>query len=338
MAAGAAAGAGQALTSGIMGGLSSAQFGALSAEQQQFLMDQLGKIEGISAPTFNTNLPAPQQLALQQYANPTLGQQTNVQIDPQDRMQQQAALQKLQAVSSGAADSELNAANYRAMQNAAQQEQGANQGILANMASRGTLGSGQELAAKMQAAQNGANNSQSGMLQAAAANNQARLGAQNSLIQGLSNLRGQDTSLASENANIANQFNMYNTGLKNKTAEANTGLTNQSNIYNTGNNNAYQQALIALQNSAGQQTFQDKLGQAQAGAGEANTISNNTMNAGTTGIALGANTASGIAQGAGNLGNALSSLQGGDGGYQNVDDPEQAPKANDNEEMSFDGR
>ncbi len=159
------------------------------------------------------------------------------------------ALQKLQSVSSGAADSELNAANYNAMNNAAQQQRGATQGILANLSARGTLGSGQELAARMQAAQNGANNSQAGQLQAAAANNQAKLGAQNNLIQGLSGLRGQDTSLATENANINNQFNMHNTDALNATNNANTGIKNQQSTYNTGQNNAYQQALLQLQNT-----------------------------------------------------------------------------------------
>jgi hypothetical protein len=289
----------------------------LSAAQQQFLMQQLAKIQGIATPQFNTNLPPPEQLALQHLMAPQKAQATNVSIDPHDRAMQMAALQKLQGVTSGAADSELNAANYNAMNNAAQQERGQTQGILANLSARGTLGSGQELAARMQAAQNGANNSQAGMMEAAANNNKAKLGAQNSLLQGLSGLRGQDTGLASENANINNQFSMHNTDALNATNNANTGITNQQSTYNTGQNNAYQQALLQLQNSAAQQKYQDQLGQAQAAAGEANTISNNAMSAGGTNLALGANAASGAIGAAGTLGNSLVGTGQGSG-YQNV--------------------
>jgi hypothetical protein len=315
----------------------------LSQEQQQFLMAQLAKIQGIATPQFNTNLPPPEQLALAQLQNPKLAQATNVTIDPNDRAQQMAALQKLQSVSSGAADSELNAANYNAMNTAAQQERGANQGILASMAARGTLGSGQELAAKMQATQNGANNSQAGLLQAAAANNQAKLGAQNNLISGLSGLRGQDTSLATENANIANQFNMANTNAINATNNANTGIANTATTANTNAKNAYQQALLQLQNSAGQQTFNDQLGQAQAAAGEANTISTSTMNNGATNLALGANAGSQAVSGLGNLGNSVGGAVGGADPYSNVngndysdaDTPESKPTAQDDKQGSY---
>lgn len=326
---------------GLVGTFLNAQnaqdFNNLTQEQQQFLMNQLAKIEGIQTPTFNTNLPKPEQLALQQYMAPILAQATQVSVDPNDRANQMAALQKMQSLASGASNSELNAASYKAMQNAAQQQHSQDAAIEQQMAARGTLGSGQELAAKMQAAQNGANNSQAGMLDAARNNALERMQANNQYLQGMGSLRGQDYSQALANANIMNQFNMANTGLRNQVNQMNTNLTNQQRVYNTGNNNAYQQALIQLQNNAAQQKYQDELGKRAAASGQANTISQNAMNAGEKQIGLNANTQAGGMQAAGNLAN---SLYGAAKQYSNVGEPEveQKPKAQEDEEgTSFDG-
>jgi hypothetical protein len=314
---------------------------SLTQQQQQFLRDQLAKIEGVADPNFISTLPPQQQLQLEQYMAPILAQSQGVSIDPSDRMAQMDALQRMQGVASGAADSELNASNYKAMQNAAQQQQSQNQAIQQQMAQRGTLGSGQELAAKMQAAQNGANNSQAGMLQAAQNNALERLQGNNQYFQGASGLRGQDTDLASKNADIINQFNLANTATRNNVNQMNTNLANQQNLYNTNQNNAYQQALVNLQNTTAQQKYQDQLGRAGMAAGEANNIANNAMSAGQTQGALNSNTASGIAQGVGNTANSLAGLfgKGGDSS-SGEEDPyvENTPKAQDDEEgMSFDG-
>lgn len=281
---------------------------SLTDRQQEFLRQQLAKIEGIQAPNLNSNLPPPDQLALSQYGNPVLAEATQVNIDPADRANQMSALERLQGVSTGAANSEMNAASYKAMQNAAQQQHGANGAILQSLASRGTLGGGQELAARMQAAQNAAGNSQAGMLDAAKNNALQKLQAQGNYLQGMGQVRGQDTAQASKNADILNQFNMANTGLRNQVNQMNTGLTNEQSLYNTNQNNAYKKALIDLQNNVAQSGFDDKLKQAGMAAGEANTISSNATDAGRTSAALGANTASGIAQGIGNTGNSVAGM------------------------------
>jgi hypothetical protein len=320
----------------------------LTQEQQQFLRDQLSKIEGIQAPQFNTGLPPPQQLALERYLAPLLAQGQQVSIDPNDRAMQMEALNRLQGLAGGAYNSEINAANYKAMQNAAQQQAAQNGAIQQKLAAQGTLGSGQELAAKMQAAQNGANNSQAGMLQAAQNAALQRLQANNQYLEGIGNLRGQDTSLASRNADIINQFNLANTNARNRINEMNTGIGNQQSVYNNQQNNAYQQALVNLQNNIAQQKYQDQLGQAQAAAGEANVISGNAMDAGKTQGALNANTASTIAKGIGDTANSAY------GAYKNISDGsdpwsdvngndytnatvENKPKENENEEYNFDG-
>lgn len=315
---------------------------ALSASQQQFLRDQLAKIEAVKGPNFIRSLPPAEQLQLQKYMDPILAQSQGVSIDPNDRASQMAALNQMQSLANGNANSELNAANYKAMANAGQQQHSSDQAILQSLAQKGTLGSGQELAARMQAAQNSANNSQAGMLQAAQNNALERMQGNNQYLQGLSSLRGQDTDLASKNADIINQFNLANTAARNNVNQMNTNVGNQQSLYNTNLNNQRQMDNTNLYNSTGQQSYQDALGQAQAAAGEANTISSNALSSGATQGALNAHTAAGIAQGIGDAGNAISSALGkmSSGSGSDSSDPyvEQAPEAQEEDEgTSFDG-
>jgi hypothetical protein len=112
-------------------------------------------------------------------------------------------------------------------------------------------------------------------------------------------LRGQDTDLATSNANIINQFNMANTAERNRVNQANVGLTNQQSTMNTQQNNAYQKYLAEKQQEARQQEFQNKIGQAGMAAGESNNLAAANYGAGMTGVALGQNTGAQIANGLG---------------------------------------
>ncbi len=307
-----ATGLGQIFSS-ILGAVSAGQAQdqqqKLTEQQRQDLKDALAKITGIQAPDGSFNLTAPEQYALQHYASPESAQAQQVQIDPHDRANQMAALQKLQGYSNGAADSELNAANYNAMNNASLGRQRADAATMQNLASRGVAGSGLEIAAKMQASQNAANQAQAGGLQAAHGLALAKLQGNNDYLKGLSGLRGQDTDLATANANIINQFNMANTSERNRVNQANVGLTNQQNTMNTSQGNAYQKYLAEMKQKAAQQEYDNKLTQARAGAGQQTTNAEQNYGAGMTGVALGQNTI-------GQIGNAVGGAA--QGIYQSV--------------------
>lgn len=343
------AGAAGSAISGLIGAAVSGQAqeaqAQLTEEQRQDLQNALAKINGITSPDGTFNLTPPEQYALQHYATPEAAQAQQVQINPQDRAQQMAALQKLQGYSNGAADSELNAANYNARNNAAVQRQRADAAMMSNLASRGVAGSGLELAAKQQASQNAANSAQSGGLQAAQNNALAKLQGNNAYLSGLGNLRNQDTNLATSNANIINQFNMANTAERNRVNQANVGMTNQQNQMNTAQQNAYQQYLAQMRQQAQQQAFDDKLTQARAAAGQQTTNAEQNYGAGMTGVALGQNTAGQAVSGLGGTAQGIYQSVSGNGGdgfsaYQNQgqtnngQDVEQAPQAQDDEEGS----
>lgn len=291
-----------------------------------YLEGQQQNIQNTKAPQFDSSPLTPDK-----YSNPILAQGQQVSIDPQDRANQVAALNSLQGIAGGAAAAQQNAENYGAMQKAAQQQQAANGAIMQNLASRGALGSGQELAAKMQAGQNAANQSQAGMLQGAQNAALQRLQAQEHYLQGQGQLRGQDTDLASQNANIINQFNMANTAERNRINEANTQLGNQYGMYNR-----------QMQNSNAQQEYQNALARAEAAAGEANTVagggiaSANQQAANQAGI-LGGLT-NGVMGGLGSIGRNHASDMFGDSNSDNGYNVEQTPEAkNIDEGSTFDG-
>lgn len=315
--AGAGFQAGSSLASGIMGLIAQGDQGRLSTEQMAQLQDALARIRAIKQPDLAVNLPAPKDYDFQQYASPELAQYQTVNIDPADRQAQLSALAKLQGFATGAADSELNAANYNAINQGQMQRQAADKAALANLASRGTAGSGLELAARLQGSQNAANTSTQAMMEAARNNALAKLQGNNAYLQGMGNLRNQDTAQAEANANIINQFNMANTNARNAINAKNTALKNQQTAMNTGQGNQYQQYIDQEKRRMAQQGYVNQLGQAQAAAGQGNNVAQFGYNAGTQNIGLGLNAGAQFGNIAGDIGQGLASKYsnvGGNGG------------------------
>ncbi len=71
--AGSAIGAITGLVGTFLNAQNASDYNNLTQEQQQFLQNQLAKIQGIKTPDFNTKLPAPEQLALEQQSSDDLG-------------------------------------------------------------------------------------------------------------------------------------------------------------------------------------------------------------------------------------------------------------------------
>lgn len=326
------------------------EYAQMSQRNASYIQDALDRINSIHKPgaqELGSHMPTPQDYKLAGYATPEDAQYQQVSIDPAVRQAQMQALGKLQGVSNGAADSELNLANFNAMNHAQQGRRSNEAAIMQNMASRGTLGSGMELAQRQQAAQNAANNAQSGTMEAARNNALAKLQATNNYLGGMGNLRNQDTSLATTNADIINKFNMANTAQRNRVNEMNTDTANKQSTMNTGQANQYQQYIDEARRNAVQQQYANAMDQGKSSAGIGNSLANFNQSAGATGLAMGANARSGAYGAAGNAAQgiyqgAMSGAEDNSGDnfnpMQNMSKPESTPQAQNGEEMDFIGR
>lgn len=140
--------------------------------------------------------------------------------------------------------------------------------IMQNAQARGQAGGGSELAAALSAAQGGSNQaSQAGdRLSAMASQNALNAAVQSGQMAG--QLRGQDTSINSQNANIANEMNRFNTQNQIASQRANTQAKNSANLYNT------QQAQNASNLNTAQQNQEQ---QRQVQAQQQNWLNQNTL-------------------------------------------------------------
>lgn len=155
-----------------------------------------------------------------------------VKSDPEMRAKQLAALEKMQSIADGRAESQGEAQRELARMRAEQLAQSQQEGIQQQMASRGVGGSGLEFALKGQSGQQAANRAYMGGLQSAAQGALERMQSQQAYQQGLGNLRAQDTDLSARNSDIINRFNAYNADRQLAAQNANTGMKNQFQMYN----------------------------------------------------------------------------------------------------------
>lgn len=272
-------------------------------QQQQVILQQL-KSQGQLTPQMES--------ALQQGPSALQG----VSVDPRLRQAQMSALSSLQGLGSTG----LNATDREALfgvQNAqAQQNQAQQASILQNMAQRGALGSGEELAARLSASQAGqANAQQQGLGVAAQAQARALQAIQQSGQLGgqMENQQfGEDAQKAAAtdainrfntqnsqqvqgtNVNASNQAQAANLANAQRIADTNTGLANQQSLYNS---------------QLYQQQYQNQLQKAAGAAGQYNNSANAAnQNAARTG------------QTAANIGSGVGNAFGAYGQYQNNQD------------------
>jgi hypothetical protein len=135
--------------------------------------------------------------------------------DPRTRDFQMQALARMQKYADQSADSAEALGRYNAVTDANAVAAQREAGIRNQMAMRGQGGAGMEFVLQQQAAQAGANRAQAGGLNAAQQAALQRLQGTQGVMQGASNVRGMDANVASQNADIINRFNMYNTGARN---------------------------------------------------------------------------------------------------------------------------
>lgn len=291
--------------SAISSGITASAMDEISRRNEQRLKEAADRINAIGLPEFSKQGLSPQDVSLALLGTPEEATYQTVDIDPRIRDAQLSALQQLQNRISGVADSELNAENYAAMANASNLAKGREDAILQNALSRGVGGSGLEFALRQQASQSAANNAQQGMLEAARTAALQRLQGTQDYLQGMGNLRNQDTSQAAKNADIINQFNMANTAARNAASAQNVGIQNQQNVMNTQAKNAASQYNIGRSDQNAMNRFNANLGRESAAAGLVNQGVNYSQNAANQQALIGLAGGQGAIEGLGRVGQGI---------------------------------
>jgi hypothetical protein len=263
---------------GLIGGLFGSDNEAAAEEARR---QALQEISGVRIPTIEEQQIALERLQLQGTLDPimegveTLGpsEMGAISLDPELRAAQMAALRDMGSIARGglSATDRANINEIRARN--AQQVRAQEESIMQEMARRGMGGSNQELVARMQAAQMGANRASSEGDRIAAMAEQARREALSQQASMAGNVRGADFGEASAKAQAADAIARFNAAnkqgvmtrnvgasreaeaanlaAKQRLADANVGLSNQQQMYN--------KALI-------QQQYRNQMERAQAKA------------------------------------------------------------------------
>lgn len=228
-------------------------------------MDQLRRNQSMFE---NINMPdlqnyTPEELKYLGDYSPEAAQYGQVSEDPRLKSAQMSALNKM----AGLADSGLSAEDQLGFQKAreqgAQMARSGTEAALQNAKARGIGGSGLEFAMREQAGQGGAQRSQMGALETAAAAARQRALYNQAFGDMAGQVRGQDYNVNAKNTDIINQFNQANTQNRNtaqlRNLDNRQGVVNQ----NVGNRNQAQ-----LQNNEyRQQQFNNQMTKARGVAG-----------------------------------------------------------------------
>ncbi len=182
------------------------------------------------------------------FGTPEAAQYETVGEDPRVRQMQMDALQTLVDRASGASDAKMNAAQFGAMDEANQLAQGREGAIKQEMQRKGQGGSGFDAIMRANASQSAANRARAGSQDAVMNAALEKLQAQNSMLSGAGNVRGQDFQRAAANSDIINKFNMFNTQARNAANQANTGMRNQAGMRNLGARQGYNEGRAGASN------------------------------------------------------------------------------------------
>lgn len=226
---------------------------ALGGIQEGELRDQMiANAEGINLPKFTGQYDTVQYAGdfdPTAYQTPEAAMYQQIQDSPEARQQMVQALQRMQGFADQSAGSQESLGRFQALDEANQLSKSREGAIAAQMQRRGQGGSMADAMLRQQAAQAAANQAQSGTLNAAAQAALQRFQGTQGVMQGASALRGQDNSLAAQNAAIINQFNMANTNARNATNAANTDMRNQAGLRNLNTVQGLNQTNTGIRNS-----------------------------------------------------------------------------------------
>ena len=276
----------------IFGGLAGRIFGAGDDSQamqlRQQALERIGSIGVPSAASQMVNLSNYQNAGelnpeLEQLINQGSSAMNNVSADPAYKQAQMEALTRLQGVAAqGGMTADDRATMSQIQARNSQQEQAQRGALMQQMAARGLSGSGAEMAAQMQAQQMSANRRSQESMDVAGQAQRRALDAMMASGQMASQMRGQSfgeqseaaraqdmisgfnarnaQALAGRNADRINSARGYNVQNQQDVMNRNTGVANTQEMHNTGQI---------------QQNFENRMNQARAMSGEANSMAGN---------------------------------------------------------------
>jgi hypothetical protein len=215
-----------------------------AAERQDEIDAMLAALEKIQLPQFSSERYSPQQLELSGYETPEEINAKLIQIDPSYRAKQFQSIENLKDLGEGYGASRMAADMRQAEMQANQLAQGREQAALMNAQARGVGGSGLEFALGQQGSQEAANRAMLGGMNAAQAAALNRLQTGQGYLQGITNLRQQDTDLESRNADAINKYNAMNVVARNAARQSNIDNRNKAAMENWQASNAAQQANL----------------------------------------------------------------------------------------------
>jgi hypothetical protein len=295
--------------------------GAAGADQAQANADVQNAINAVISTGMPPNMA--QQVILQQYAaagklTPQMEQTINAtfqQINPNQAGMnaQMQALQQLQQVSQTGQTAAGRLALQQAQTAAGRQNEAQQNAVIQDMAQRGEAGSGAELAARLSAAQNNANQLSQSSNQVAANVAQNALGALSASGSLGGQIQGEQTGLAAQNAQIANLQQQFNTQNQLAIQQQNVQAQNQAQAQNLANQQALANANVSQANTEAERELQGQMQTYQATQGQNQLVANAYLggaqnaryNAGQT-----QQTAAGIGSAIGDIGAGLSTLGG----------------------------
>lgn len=275
-----------AITSAIVGGAASVA-GTVSAaksakkgrEAQQEAMDKATKaFEGIRIPTIE------EQRIILQYPE-LMGQYTPEQVEamqlgvsamedvaarPETIQEQQEALQQISEVAEGGLTEADKAAMREIQRDVGQQARARQKSILSEMAQRGTLGSGMELAAQLKG-------EQQSIAESAEASDRAIQQAQARALEALtrkgtlaSEMRSQEFGEQSDIARARDAIEKFNLANRQDISQQNIGERNRAQLLNLQARQAQEEARVSTANkmeeynkALAQQQFQNQITRAQ---------------------------------------------------------------------------
>lgn len=211
-----------------------------------------------------------------------------IEVDPALRQQQMAALQQLSQLSEGGLTEADIGMMRQAQEEVGMADRGRQEAILQSLARRGTLGSGQELAARMSSDQQASNRlaADSRAAQQMAQQRALQAMAQRGALAG--DIRGQEFGEDARRAQAADAINRFNTQNRQQVMAQNVGARNVAREAMSRNkqrlsemNTGIANQQRGMHNELEQLKFSNRLGQASAAAGQAVPLASARMNATT---------------------------------------------------------
>ena len=272
---GVAIGAVVGFAAGMLSGDDNSEQAAANMQKALATLDAVGIPPDLAKPLLLQHLQQAGKLSPVYEAALTSDNFTPAQIqeNPQTRTDLTSGLANLKAESQGGLNPEQLAAAHELFNKVNANTQAQMKGALQSQEMQGKAGSGDTLAAQLNAQQQGAQNLTEGAGNIGAANFKAQQQALQDYISGTGNLRSQDLSKLTSNAQLQQQADMWKANNASSRQARNVASTNTANAANWNQDNAqnmYNTTLdnneLARQRAAQQQEWEDKMQLAAARA------------------------------------------------------------------------